>query len=63
LAKQTRPPAELDGAFSPPIDGDLAMIRRRGVVYPVVGRITTTYTGTAVKAKTISHASNVRVKQ
>lgn len=33
-----------------------------GVVYPVLGRITTTYMGTAVKAKTISHAANVRVK-
>ncbi len=33
-----------------------------GVLYPVVGRITTTYAGVAVKAKTISHTANVRVK-
>lgn len=33
-----------------------------GVLYPIFGTIKTSYAGTAVKAKTISHVGNVRVK-
>ncbi len=34
-----------------------------GVMYPIVGTVRTTYSGTAVKIKTISHTPNVRVKE
>lgn len=34
-----------------------------GILYPFVGTITTHYSGTAVKAKTISHTTNVRPKR
>lgn len=34
-----------------------------GIFYPIIGTIKTSYAGTAVKAKTVSHASNVRVKE
>lgn len=34
-----------------------------GILYPIIGTIRTTYQGTAVKAKTISHTANVRVKE
>jgi hypothetical protein len=34
-----------------------------GVLYPFIGRMQTTYSGTAVKMKTISHTANVRVKE
>ena len=33
-----------------------------GILYPLLGTIKTSYSGTAVTAKTISHAENVRVK-
>lgn len=32
-----------------------------GVLYPIIGKISTTYYGTAVKSKTISNVPNVRV--
>ena len=35
----------------------------KGILYPIIGKINTSYSGTAVKAKTISHTGNVRVKQ
>ncbi|MCX7001498.1 MAG: hypothetical protein NT106_14580 [Candidatus Sumerlaeota bacterium] len=35
----------------------------QGILYPIFGTIKTTYSGAAVKAKTISHTANVRVKQ
>ena len=34
-----------------------------GVFYPLVGTIITHYSGTAVKAKTVSHTTNIRVKR
>jgi hypothetical protein len=34
-----------------------------GVLYPLVGNIATTYSGTAVKVQAVSHTANVRVKQ
>ena len=34
-----------------------------GVFYPLVGTITTHYSGTAVQAKTVSHTTNVRPKR
>lgn len=33
-----------------------------GLFYPIIGSVKTSYSGTAVKAKTVSHANNVRVK-
>ena len=32
-----------------------------GVLYPLIGKVSTTYYGTAVKSKTISNVPNVRV--
>lgn len=34
-----------------------------GLFYPIIGSIKTGYSGTAVKAKTVSHSNNVRVKE
>jgi len=34
-----------------------------GILYPLIGSVKTSYSGTAVKANTISHTRNVRVKQ
>jgi len=35
----------------------------RGILYPLIGKIETSYSGTAVKMKSISQTANVRVRE